>query len=129
MKVWMVNPSKFISVVTGDHKDLTGKKAIRILGRLIGETPRDTGHAVSNWIPTVSSPSGKVVTDKNPDARLADANALFAKNALPNFPLLYLTNNVEYIGVLNFGRPPGKQWSLKAPLHFVEAAIDAENKK
>jgi len=125
---WITKPTQFMKVVTGDHKDLVQKKAIRILGRLINDTPWDTGHARANWIPTISSPSKTVRHGTAFQGLEEEAKSLFDPRGLPNFPVLYLTNNVEYIGVLNYGRPPGEQWSMKAPLNFVEAAIEAENK-
>lgn len=125
---WITKPTQFVKVVTGNHKDLVQKKAIRILGRLINDTPWDTGHARANWIPTISEPAKSKREGTAFEGLEAEAKQLFDPRGLPNFPVLFLTNHVEYIGVLNYGRPPGKQWSLKAPLNFVEAAIDAENK-
>ncbi len=125
---WITKPTQFMKVVTGDHKDLVQKKAIRILGRLINDTPKDTGFAAANWLPTISSPASGTRNSTEYSALESEAKSLFDPRGLPNFPVLYLTNNVEYIGVLNYGRPPGEQWSMKAPLNFVEAAIEAENK-
>lgn len=129
MSSWVTSPLQFAKVITGDHKKLVSEKAIRILAALINITPKDTGMAAAGWIATIGAPSAATSTSTNFSARVDEAKALFTPAGLPAFPVLFLSNNVKYIGVLNYGRPPGTRHSLKAPLLFVERAIDAESAK
>lgn len=129
MTSWVLPPSKYIGEVKKSHADLAAKKALRVLARLINDTPKDTGYAAANWLPTIATPAKATRESTAHASLLAEAANLFDPRGLPAFPLLYLTNNVPYISALNYGKPPGKQHSLKAPLHFVEAAINDERGK
>lgn len=126
MTSWLVQPKKFIGAVTGTHKEMISKKAVRILARLINDTPKDTGHAAANWLPTIAEPSQETSSGTEYAGLVGKAQTMFDPRGLPAFPILFLTNNVKYISVLNYGRPAGHPHSVKAPLHFVEAAINSE---
>jgi len=97
--------------------------AVNVTSRLTGDTPRDTGWAASNWIPTLSEPR------TTPAGTRADAE----EGILPveeqqegladvlRFRLsdgyAFIANNVPYIRDLNDGS------SRKAPAGFVQIAI------
>lgn len=81
-----------------------------------GGTPVDTGHARANWVPAVSAPARLEVegSEATPhDTGLATVLAY----ELGQGPL-YLSNNVDYIELLNRGH------SAQADVAFIELAID-----
>lgn len=92
---------------------------------LIEDTPRDTGWARSNWVPSIGAESSQQGNLINPDAGdIAEARrasesgqALIATSYTLNKGKVFLTNNVPYIGRLNDGH------SQQAPAGFVQAAI------
>jgi len=87
--------------------------------QLVAATPVLTGHARSNWVPSVGTPSDAVAG--SPEA--VDSTAqITGEAAVASFRLedgdLYESNHVPYIEALNDGSSP------KAPAGFVESAID-----
>lgn len=81
-----------------------------------GGTPVDTGHARSNWIPSIGAPATDVVTSEDAGPHDAGVAAVLA------FKLgqgaLYESNNAPYITALDLGH------SHQAPAGFVESAVD-----
>lgn len=72
------------------------------LTNVIKETPADTGRARNNWFLSISSPSTKITN-------VAGSPSLNQLNKLPTRVLnrkLYFTNNLPYIGVLEYGGYP-----------------------
>lgn len=92
-------------------------------------TPVDTGRARANWQVTISKPASGVIDfdgggDNNANKSAASAystnqtiTALSAK--MPEYPIVYITNNLDYIQRLNNGT------SEQAPANFVETSIQA----
>lgn len=106
------------------------EKRIKIItldatANLIEDTPRDTGWARSNWIPSIGVSSERQGNLIDPDAgAVAEARraseqgqALIATTYTLNKGKVFVTNNVPYIGRLNDGH------SQQAPAGFVQAAI------
>lgn len=103
--------SKFI-------RDTTVKVSVNATSIVAEDTPVLTGWARSNWIPAIG------VGEKTPfgsreavslSAQNAGVALILATYQLPQ--LIYITNNVPYISVLNTGS------SAKAPKDFVQTAI------
>jgi hypothetical protein len=128
MTGWTVKPIAFAAVTASAHRKLAAELALRVDRALVTRTPKDTGHAASNWLPGVGAPNLSEVDGSSPDQALSNAQATFDPTKLLNFPLLYISNSVKYIRALNYGKPEGHQHSLKAPLHFVELAIEESRK-
>lgn len=86
---------------------------------LIETTPRDTGWARSNWIPSLSKPKDdpagtpEAVSKAASDAGVAEVVTGYTLEKGP----VFISNNVPYIRKLNDG------WSKQAPAGFVQAAI------
>lgn len=83
------------------------------------KTPKDTGYARSNWVVSIGQPIETVVGSKE---SIDDSRFNSSVFALQQFGLLftnviYICNNVPYIGKLNDG------WSSQAPAGFIEAAL------
>lgn len=75
------------------------------LANIIKETPADSGRARNNWFLSVNTPSNKVTTSSSVGGggSLSQA-AKMPKNVLGK--KLYFTNNLPYIGVLEYGGFP-----------------------
>lgn len=85
------------------------EKAIRatyisIANKIIMKTPVDKGRARANWFLTKGQPSNKTTDSKNANARVSEVNRKLSGDILGE--TFYLTNNLPYIGVLEFGGYP-----------------------
>lgn len=97
------------------------------VANLVEDTPRRTGWARSNWVPSIGSPKELDGTPPAEDqARAAVGQRDAAREAgiaqiVTGYRLslgrIYITNNVPYIQRLNDGS------SKQAPAGFVQAAI------
>ncbi len=114
---WSIDPSKFGDQVVQDHRRLCVAVAIAVDSRLVEATPVDTGRARGNWLPSIGAPRTDEVDARDAAAAVDEAVQTF--NPAPEFPVMYLANNLPYIGVLNNGS------SKQAPAGFVESSIDA----
>lgn len=75
------------------------------LSAIIKATPVDEGRARNNWFLTVSNPSGLVGRPKDLSGSGSDASLMsMPKNVLNK--KIYFTNNLPYIGVLEYGGYP-----------------------
>lgn len=75
------------------------------LGNIVSLTPADKGRARNNWFLTVSSPSTRTTTS----ASIGGGGSLSQAAKLPKMVLgkkIYFTNNLPYIGVLEYGGYP-----------------------
>lgn len=106
------------------------EKRIKIItldatANLIEDTPRDTGWARSNWVPSIGKPSRRQGDFLDPDeGDIAEARAdqesgqaLIATTYTLSQGKVFVSNNVPYITRLNDGS------STQAPAGFVQAAI------
>lgn len=92
-------------------------------------TPVDTGRARSNWVVSVGRPVLAAIEPYAPGKKLGIGETANARAALEQGRAalaapgeksrVYITNNVQYIGMLNDGH------STQAPAGFVENAVDA----
>jgi hypothetical protein len=85
----------------------TNLKGVYLAGlqQIIQSTPADKGRARNNWFLTVGTPSSKTTNSENSNG----ANSLNELAKLPQSVLgkrLYFTNNLSYIGVLEYGGFP-----------------------
>ena len=94
------------------------KTTVNVLAELSNDTPRDTGWAASNWIPTIGPGSLTPFASKeavSESAKDAGMNAIISTYALPQ--IIHITNAVDYILQLNDGTHAAH------PKFFVETAI------
>lgn len=119
------------------HIDFTGRRVALFLQEELTSpppagTPRDTGHAVANWILSTDRPfSGiagskqSVSTARQNSSRAQIASLTRRRNALGQFVgvPIYLVNNVEYVHLLNLG------YSKQSPAGFIERAIAIAQKR
>lgn len=103
--------------------DLIRKMALAIDEAIVLATPVDTGRARSNWILNIGSPVTEVRSPYQPGSgggstqgALDQARSAIA--ASPDFVrVIYITNNLSYIGYLNDGS------SAQAAKNFVQTGI------
>jgi hypothetical protein len=76
---------------------------LKLFTAVIRDTPVDTGRARNNWLTSVGAPV--FGTPNAPNKSGADAMAGATGNLGKLTDTTYLTNNVEYIGHLEYGTP------------------------
>lgn len=92
--------------------------AIRALTACVANTPVDTGHARAGWIVSTDAPSTITndKTDKQGQSTVKDGQRVIASSKSLH---IFVSNNVEYIEVLDDGRierPPGGE--IETPSGF-----------
>ena len=98
--------------------DLVKRKlALELFAELLQTTPVDTGRARAGWN------LGPMLTNNVPPKDKSGYGYDVSMNVNPamapkDAPIIYIYNNVEYIGRLNAGS------STQAPREFVQIAID-----
>lgn len=92
---------------------------INVLKGVVLGTPVDTGRARGNWQVSVSSPNNSQTETLDKSGGNAIGLGVQKTQTAKNikYPVLWLTNNLPYIGVLNDGS------SEQAPKKFVESVI------
>lgn len=81
-------------------------------------TPKLTGNAQNNWIPTIGAPFPTVDgSPEAPSARAQNKGIQRVQNFYKFPQVLHITNNVDYLKALNDGS------STQAPAGFIQTAI------
>ncbi len=100
------------------------KLTLDVTANLREVTPRDTGWAAANWVPSIGKPVVADLGGIQPTAALATSAAAEQATAIAGvlgYKLsrgrVFVTNNVDYITELNDGK------SKKEPAGFVQRAI------
>jgi len=114
---WVTSPVQFEQEIREEHRAVTAMVALEIDRRLVQRTPVDTGRARSNWQPSVGVPASGTLPPMDPLTIQIAAAEKFRTEGLPFFPILYITNNLDYIFRLNAGS------SKQAPANFVEMTV------
>lgn len=99
------------------------KVALDIYARLQSKTPVDTGRARAGWSVSTAGASyyNKVTREAPAGWKKGDSPYYPLPKApviSPGAPVIYIYNNVDYIGMLNDGK------STQAPAMFVETTVD-----
>lgn len=74
-----------------------------LFGAIIKSTPVDTGRARANWFATGKQASTKTTNSVDKSGSNAESSAANVVNSLKDWSTFKLTNNLPYIGVLEFG--------------------------
>jgi hypothetical protein len=93
------------------------KVAIQVDQAVVLATPKDTGRAASNWLPSLNIPVTEArdfANDATISSTLMEAGSVVAKAKLGD--VIYFSNNLPYIGRLNDGS------SMRASAGFVQKA-------
>lgn len=108
-----------LSFIEESVADEMGRLAKNITIEVKDNTPVDTGHAMSNWMPSIGTPftgingSKTNVSEGDYSNRLANLSSYQLKNGD-----IFISNNVDYITLLNEGS------SRQAPRAFVQIAME-----
>jgi hypothetical protein len=94
-------------------------RTARLTAILIDMTPEDTGHAKSNWIPSVGTADRSVHGSQEAVSTSSQTTGLGELKTLKLGQPIFISNNVDYLEDLNDGS------SRQAPAGFVEIAIQA----
>lgn len=113
---WDIDPQSIARDIAKKHRLLCLRLALDIDSRLVLATPVKDGRARSNWLASIGSPRRDQVEIRSTEETIAEAVGVVDK--APQFPLIYISNNLPYIQRLNEGS------SKQAPAAFVETAID-----
>jgi len=99
---------KFIARNPGRVSDIQRKIVFDTLAGVVEKTPVDRGHARANWQVSIGAPITSVIdaVDKDGTSTVSLGNGVAAN--IPPFDIVWLTNNVPYIEVLENGtfEPP-----------------------
>lgn len=103
------------------------RMAFRIDKRLVMETAVDTSQASSNWIVSEGrgATSYQKISENNGGQGRADAQGAAAITKAKPYSVLYITNNVPYIDILN----EVEGYSKKAPAHYIDRIVEEESRK
>ena len=83
-------------------KRVTTAVALEALTRIVGRTPVDTGRARGGWQVAIGSPAaGEGENDQNGTNTVSRGSATI--RSAPPFSDVHITNNVEYIDILENG--------------------------
>lgn len=115
-----------IQAIIGQLEQVTEKLIVRIgtnvTAELVVDTPKETGWAAANWVPSVGTADS--VPAPRPENLSVDDAASRQKGGLAQLSTYrlskgraFITNNVPYIIPLNYGH------SRQAPSGFVQRAI------
>jgi len=116
--------SKNLAIVIEESKK---RIVLGAVANLIQVTPVATGHARSNWVPSIDTPYAEVDGSRENVSHAAQAAGIVeiqglgrARDLSGRFVAreVYITNNVPYIRDLNGGG------SAQAPPGFVQTAVE-----
>lgn len=94
------------------------KVVLEALRRLVMRTPVDTGRARGNWQVTIAEPSEGQVEVFDSEGSATISKGLAALAGLPNFQVVWISNNVDYIEFLEHGS------STQAPEGMLAITIE-----
>lgn len=113
---------QFVAAIPAEAADPVMRAvSMTALRKLIAKTPVDTGHARANWQVTTHAPAvGEVVNTDRVQVRApasengsgVSQSSAFKRGAsairrMPSYSRVFITNNVEYIDILEDGRIEG----------------------
>ncbi|PHS61184.1 MAG: hypothetical protein COB09_18525 [Thalassobium sp.] len=114
---------KQTALLIGDLNRFIEKVAVVVTEQvaltLTETTPEDTAHAITNWVPSIGeSFEGEAgVYGKSLNSSIQSSGFSTLRGYKLPMGSLYITNNVDYISLLNKG------WSAQAPAGFVQLSI------
>lgn len=98
--------SRFADMATEEVIQVRKNAQMRLTGLVIKKTPSRTGLARMNWIPTRDAPASYSITLASGGAGGANPQGDAQAVAFGEDGVFYLTNNLSYIGVIEYGGYP-----------------------
>tara|TARA_R100000152_G_C6759123_1_gene183033 strand:- start:134 stop:598 length:465 start_codon:yes stop_codon:yes gene_type:complete len=86
-----------------DVTTIQRKIAMDLLRGVVMKTPVDTGRARGNWQITIGAPASNELGSKDKTGSGTVSKGQKRVNSAKPYGIIWLTNNVPYIGVLEFG--------------------------
>ncbi len=127
---WKTTPTEAFEEYRKTFDKQFRASAVRILRCVVLQSPVDTGRFRGNWQVNHNTPIqgySDLLVDKSGSSTISDGKREIERKKEPK--RIFITNNVPYAATLNYGRPPGKQWSPQAPLLFMEGCVARERNK
>lgn len=107
----------YAAKIPGKVTVLQKKLVLEALRRIVQKTPVDTGRARGNWQVTIGGPASGVLERLDKDGSETIQKGLAAVASLPDFQVVWISNNLEYIEFLESGS------SKQAPKGMVRLTI------
>lgn len=119
MSKFTLDLSKAVQKANGRVGIVLRRTCMDLFSRIVMKTPVDTGRARANWTAGIGTiPTGTTEdVDKRGGDTVAKANEIL-KTAEPTGPVVYLANNLPYIGPLERGHS-----QKQAPAGMVRVSI------
>lgn len=123
LKRFDVDLKKFAATIHVDLKKVVKRTAFNLFGKIVRRTPVDTGRARASWDMTEGAPSSFVRPPLMPGQKKKskpEATQAALGNQLASISgekPIFITNNVEYIGRLEYGS------SSQAPHGMVAVSL------
>ncbi len=111
-----VQIAAILAELNGAIEDCVVQVSKDITDNLVEQTPKDTGLAAANWIPTTGEPSGFIPDVAEAKAAQEEGIAELDSYKLTDGPVK-ITNAAPHINPLNDGS------STQAPKGFIQTAI------
>lgn len=116
--------SRFCKKYDADIKLVIRKISFEAFKRIILRTPVDTGRARANWGVTVGSPNKYVIESEDKSGSATLAMAADGTMSWSCEGSIFMTNNLPYIGVLEYGRDDGTPGSKQAPQGMIRVTME-----
>lgn len=109
--------AEFVGIEELQYPLFIRKISLEALRRVVLKTPVDTGRARANWQLTTGSPAEGVIDAKDKQGAKTLRKGANEVAKIKGTPVVYITNNVDYIEVLEQGS------SSQAPQGMVAVTI------
>lgn len=107
---------KFLLTIPDLVEDEVRAVALDGTSRIVQKTPVDTGRARANWTVSINGSFDYSISQWEGRDPVVEASAILGAD-MPAFPIIYIFNNVHYIGYLEDG------WSRQAPVGMVAVTL------
>lgn len=115
----------FCNKYDADLKMVVRKITFEVFQRVVLRTPVDTGAARANWGLSVDKPDITYhITDGDKTGTATLAKLTDGVQAWRCAGSIFMTNNLPYIGVLEYGRANGTWGSKQAPNGMVRITLE-----
>jgi hypothetical protein len=125
MSSFSADLTKFCQKYDADIKLVIRKITFEAFSRVILRTPVDTGRARANWGVSIGAP--QLVYNISAEDKSGTATLAAAANGTQSWKCtgsIFMTNNVPYIGVLEYGRADGSPGSKQSPEGMVRITME-----
>jgi len=108
----------FAETIPGKVSLLQKKIVLEALKRLVEKTPVDTGRARGNWQTTIDLAASGQLETLDKDGMATVAKGIAAITGLPDYSIVWISNNVDYIEFLEDGS------SQQAPTGMLALTVE-----